>query len=116
MLHDLFTSLRDGVTSILSHSGPGILFGALLIVMPVLLGLLVTWGHRRAVLLSCALWYGGLSLAFLLIALTDSPGNGAYFSLIYGFFFSIVAVPLLALLIRVTLAVRRRFSTGRGTP
>lgn len=115
MLHDILVPIWDGVGSFLGHAGPGIFFGAVLIVMPALLALLVTWGHRRAVLFSCALWYGGLLLVFLLITLTDSLGNAVYFSLTYGFFFSIVAVPVLALTVRVILAIRRRISTGKGS-
>ena len=96
--------------------GPAIFFLALLIVLPVLLALLVTWGHRRAVRLSCALWYGGLALVFLLEAIGGSAGGAAYMTLTYGFFFSVAAVPVLALLIRVILALRRRASTDRSAP
>jgi hypothetical protein len=114
MLSDLYRWLIDTALAPFAASGEQLFFWAAFIIVPVLLALLVTWGNLRAVFWSCGIWYGGLALIYLLAVIGGSAKDAAFLPLFSGLFFSIVAVPILALGIRVFLALRRWIAAARS--
>ncbi|MCB1492108.1 MAG: hypothetical protein KDJ77_09985 [Rhodobiaceae bacterium] len=108
-MRELLGFLHSAVIAPLSLDGEAILF-ALFVFFPAVFGLVVTLGDWRAVLKAFLVWFGGLVAVFFLMS--GSLGGTLYGALVYGMFFSIVAVPLIALLIKVGGVVRHRLRTG----
>lgn len=78
-------------------------FIVLIFVIPILLGLLTSWGDWKAVGIACLFWYGGLCLFGII-----GRDEGASFAFIYGFLFSILAIPVLSVCVKIFRRIRRR--------
>ncbi|WP_419912463.1 hypothetical protein [Hoeflea sp.] len=77
--------------------------------IPGVFGLLVTWGGWKFVLQALLAWYLFLVAGFFVI----SGGNidhTAYGALLYGMFFSVFAVPVLALILKFRARFRARIA------
>jgi hypothetical protein len=106
MFREFYAVLSD-LFALFQLNGEGIAL-AMFLLVPILLGLLAAWGRWRAVFIACAIWYGGLLLVFLLTALTSTAGEGAFGALIFGYFFSVLAVPILSFIVKRILVARSR--------
>ncbi len=97
----------------LEQLGGAVFFFLLCIGLPALFGRLVAGRDWRLVRRGLMYWYGGLFALFFLMSF--SLEDTVHGTLLYGMFFSIVAVPLVTLALRLWTAVRMRFQlTGRA--
>lgn len=72
--------------------------------VPIILARYVVRAQWRTVGYACAIWYGFLLLAFGAFA----GGDGLGWAMIFAMFYSIPAVPIIALLFRIWNWLRRR--------
>lgn len=84
-----------------------------MLAVPALLALLITLGDWKAVLKSMLIWYGGLFAVFLFA--TASLQDALHGALMYAMVFSIVAVPCIAMLIKLQAWIKARWSPRTQT-
>lgn len=95
-MQELFGLLSFNISSSPHLTGPVIFFGMTL-GLPALIGLVVTLGDWKAVGKSFLIWYGILFAVFSLGA--SRVSDTMHGVLLYGMFFSIGAVPVIAVLL-----------------
>ncbi|WP_371397148.1 hypothetical protein [Fretibacter rubidus] len=98
MFSDFFNALWDFVLKLpLPPMGDLGGFIVLILVIPIILGLLTSWGDWRSTGIACIIWYGGLGL-LALIGRNEEAG----FAFIFAFLFSMLAIPVLSLIVKFT--------------
>lgn len=90
------------------HLGGAAFFLMLYAGAPFLFGLIVTAGNWRTVWRALVFWHGGLFAGLFLMSF--SLNDTLHGALLYGMFFSVVAVPVLALTLKIGAFVRGRLS------
>ncbi|MCB1507323.1 MAG: hypothetical protein KDI98_00695 [Hyphomicrobiaceae bacterium] len=94
-------------------SSAGLFAVSIYVLLPLLAGLLGAWGDWRVALKAYLIWAGLLVSAFWLM--TWNIEHTIYGVTLYGMFFSIVAVPLIALAIRLWRTLRGAVAARWGT-
>ncbi len=81
-----------------------VFFSCIAIIVPVLLARFIVRADWRMIRNACLIWYGFLLLGFGALARADGFG----WALIFAMYFSILAIPILALVFRVWNWLARR--------
>ncbi|MCT4654219.1 MAG: hypothetical protein N4A65_00255 [Cohaesibacter sp.] len=103
-MREFFGAISSFLTTLPISNGMVVI--ALFVIIPALLGLIITWGDWRAVLKAFLIWFGGLFALFFVM--TIDLKDTLHGALLYGMFFSAITVPIVALIIKITRYFRNR--------
>jgi len=104
VVQDVFGILNTYLLSLLSFSGEAV-FVSLFFAVPALAALLITLGDWKVVLKAMLIWFVG-GFAMCLFATIGNVSHALHMWLLYGMFFSVFAVPSIALILKLVNAVR----------